>query len=104
MLPAQQCLKPRNLPGFEFQDGLVVHAKLPLLERLAQLGFQLQPVHGAGVHCLIKHFAARSSHRFGAAHGDVGIHQEILGALVRGLAQSDAHACRGAHLAPLHQK
>src|SRR5579871_4076376 len=71
VLPTDQRLKPGNLAGFEPHDGLIVEAKLILLDRGPKFAFKLQTVHRASVHALVKYLAACPTQSFCPTHRDV---------------------------------
>ena len=102
MVPAQQRLKAHDAPRVKLHHRLVIDAELVLGHRRAQIRFQPQPSHRAGVHGFIENFATRSAQGLRPAHGHVGIFQHVLGPLVRRSAQGNPNAHRGAHFPVLH--
>jgi len=54
MLPSHECSKAGDVPGLQVDNRLVVDAKLVLVERRAEIGFQLRPSDGSSVHCRVK--------------------------------------------------
>lgn len=92
VLPAEQGFEANDCLGIELHDGLVEETNLLLIECGAERAFETQTAFGAGVHGLIKDFATGATESFGAAKGDVGVLQEILGAWRWGETECDADA------------
>ena len=104
MLPAQQGLESSDLSRRKLHDGLVVHAELccSMASRSSASSFRRFTARV----CMASsnNFATGPSESFGAAHGNVGILQQIFGAGMRRASHGDTHAGRCAHFAAFHQK
>src|SRR5579871_729155 len=98
MVPAQQSLEAYDPPRIELQHRLVMDAKLPVHQRTAQIGFQLQPADSTSMHRLVKYLTARTAQCLGPPHRHIRILQHILGARVLDRTQRDSHADRYSQL------
>ena len=82
MLPAQQRLHAGDLAGVHFHQRLVMQHKLVPSQRLSQSGFEFQAPRRAHIEFRGIELEIVPAHLFGVVHGDVGVLQQIFGAVV----------------------
>ena len=96
--PAAERLEARDGAGRSLDHRLVEHPQLAAVERVAQAGLELEPLHHPRVHRLVEHGVAGAALRLGAVHGDVGVAHDVLRRAVGGH-ERDADAGRHVELA-----
>jgi hypothetical protein len=82
VLPANQRLESGQPAALEFNYGLVLNEEFVSIDCAAEVGLELQKVHGAGVHAFIEYDVSCLTERLGLIHGGIGIAQEILRELI----------------------
>ena len=97
MHPAQQRLHAMGAPLAEANHGLVVDFELIQLERLLQLGLQLQTLDDTFVHRSLEDSIAALAVTLSPCTCDVRVPQELLGIWRADVAvcEADAQAARG---------
>ena len=93
MVPARQRLEARDRAVFQPHDRLVQDGDLLALERAAQFGFERQAVGLARAHRRLEHLDAVAADALGVIHRELGVLEDLLGA-VR-LAVGEREADRG---------
>ena len=78
MVPPHQRLKSHEARVVETDDRLVVELKFVPLDRVSQIGLELQPRHGTNVHALVKDNVILFV-ILGIIHRDVGVAENVLG-------------------------
>ena len=91
MQPAHQRLSRVQTAGRQTQLGLVEHLQLILVERLAQLIFQLQTLQRAGLQVLGIELKIIAAQMFGMLHGHVRLTDQRRDLSGRVWQQADAH-------------
>ncbi len=97
MAPANQRLDPGDAAVLERDDRLKVEKELLALDRVTEVGLQLQPGERLGVHGTVEHLEARPSGVLGPVHRHVRAAEEVLGLIRRRCAEGNSHA-RGGHV------
>ncbi len=100
VIPAKQPFQTHDAPAVERNDGLVMHEELLALHRPAQLGLEPHRPHLVLVESVVEDLVTGLARRLGPVHGEVGVAQHLLGALVSIRSERDADARRGEHLVP----
>jgi hypothetical protein len=76
-----------------------VQEQLALVQGPAQVGLQLDPGHQLGVHLGVVAGEAALAGRLGPVHGQVGVAQQLVGAVDVAVHAGDAHAAPHVQLA-----
>jgi len=84
--PARERLDPDRAPALELDHGLVHEAQLVALERVAQIGLELDARQQRGAHRGLVRRGAVAARLLGAVHREVGVAQQLVGAR-RGVAR-----------------
>ncbi len=89
MIPTHEGFEARQPARLQTNNRLVIDTEFFLLDRLAQVAFQLQTRHSARVHVVIEEFVTSFAVFLRAIHRDVRVAQDIVGAVVTTRAQRD---------------
>ncbi len=100
VVPAQQRLERPEPPGPELHHRLVEEPELIALERVSEVGEHLQPRLRPGPHRDVEELVVRRASGLGVVHGDVGVPEQILRALVGRLPERRPDARRDEELPP----
>ena len=99
--PSKQCFTGGDAPRGHLHNRLVVDQEFVAIERMAQLRFDAQTLHGSCMHVLIEELVTGLTVlRLGVGHGGVGVPHEILSGLVRVRIERDTNAGASEYLAP----
>jgi hypothetical protein len=103
VLPADECLDPRDPSRRQLDDGLVEDVELAASEAARQLGAQLVPRDDGGVDRRLEHRYAVLAGRLRGVHRDVGVAQQLVGADARAR-RRDADADADVDLPPVERE
>src|SRR5690348_13832269 len=92
LLPADKRFETHNPAPRQGHNGLVMVEEFAPLQGLAQVGFQLQALDGVGMHGGVEDLATGLTGALRAIHGDIGVTQQFLSAVVGSSAERNAHA------------
>ena len=92
MVPAQERLEAHDLARLDGELGLVEEAQLVLGDGLAQVGLEVELLHGRRSRFEVEDLEASPAFSLGAVEGDVGAAEEISRAVDAGLTEGDADA------------
>ncbi len=98
VIPAELGFEADDFFGFEGDDGEIVEAKFLSRQRIFEIGFDVQALHGDGVHAGVEDDMAGAAGGFGMVHRGVGVAQQFLGGRVIRVAIDDADADGGVEL------
>ena len=101
VVPAGQGLGPDDLARAEVEGRLVVEEQLPRLQGPPQVALELHPLDQLGVHLGVVALVAALAGRLGPVHGQVGVAQQLVGAVDVAVHPGDAHAAPDVQLAPV---
>ena len=87
--PADQRLDARDLAALELDHRLIEEPELVVLQRALQRGLQLQPLQRGVVHRGLEQLIPVLALLLREVHRDVGVPQELLGALRHGIGLGD---------------
>jgi hypothetical protein len=97
--PAHQRLHAGDAVRGEGDDRLVLDGEPPVLERLAEIGFELHPFHGRLVHGGLEDLVPPRAPPLGGVHGDVSVAEELPAVDARAV-EGDADRGPDEHLPP----
>ena len=101
VLPAHQCLGADDLLRAQFHDRLKDQRQFLPLERLAQVGLQLDAIQHRRMHAAFIQHRARLAACLGVIHRHVGVAQHLVSRLLR-LRTRDADARAQVHVLAFH--
>ena len=81
-----------------------MHLEVVVVDGVAQVVLEAEPVELARVHVGIEQLVARLAARLRVIHGGVGVAHDLVGVVVLGAAEGDADARGGEHFAPADRK
>ena len=81
-----------------------MHLEVVVVDGVAQVVLEAEPVERARVHVGIEQLVPRLAARLRVIHGGVGIAHDLVGVVVLGPAEGDADARRGEDFAPADRK
>ena len=103
VLPAHERLDPRHhVDPVQDQVGLVVDAQLAMLDRVADLGLELDPLVGPLTRLLVEQLEARTSPVLGSVHRGVRLPDDRVGRHRGVVDQRDADADRRGQRRAVH--
>src|ERR687897_1009420 len=92
MLPSHQGLHPDGPAGSQVYHRLIVHPELVTLQGPSEVVLQPQAFRGCVLHARVEHPMARLAILLGPVHGEVSFAQQMLGRVLRGVANGDPDA------------
>src|SRR5690606_25530088 len=101
MPPAHERLQPRHTARIEGDHRLVVHRELAPLDRIPQVGLELDLRERTTVHLEVEDLVVRAARRLRPVHRGVRITQHVVRCVVAARAERDPDADRDLHVAAL---
>ncbi len=95
---------PTHIPEASRHDRLIVHLEVVVVDGVAQVVLEAEPVERARVHVGVEQLVARLAARLRVIHGGVGVAHDLVGVVVLRAAEGDADARRREHFAAADRK
>jgi hypothetical protein len=104
VLPSNQGLELGHHPRRQLDDGLVMHDELVVADRSAQVGLELEPLPGPGVHRRIEGRMTTLALALRLVERRIGTAEQVIRIVCRGVTQHDANAGADHHVMTLEVK